>query len=105
MISALEPLDKDALVRVLQEPRNALTKQYRRLLAMDNVTLEFTPEALNAIAEKAVKRGTGARGLRALMEEVMLEIMFKAPSVKNNARCIIGEDVVCGNAEAKLVTK
>ena len=105
VISALEPLDKDALVRVLQEPRNALTKQYRRLLAMDNVTLEFTPEALNAIAEKAVKRGTGARGLRALMEEVMLEIMFKAPSVKNNARCIIGEDVVCGNAEAKLVTK
>ena len=104
VISALDALDKAALVRVLNEPRNALVKQYRKLLALENVNLEFTPAALEAIAEKAVKRGTGARGLRALMEELMLEVMFNAPSVKERAQCIIGDDVVRGNAKPELKT-
>ncbi len=103
VISALDALDKDALVRVLSEPRNALTKQYRKLLALENVDLEFTPAALEAIAEKAVKRGTGARGLRALMEELMLDVMFAAPAVKGKARCIIGDDAVRGENKPQLV--
>ena len=103
VIAALDALDKDALVKVLSEPRNALVKQYRKLLALENVELEFTPAALEAVAEKAVKRGTGARGLRALMEELMLDIMFNAPSVKGKARCIIGDDVVRGENQAELV--
>ena len=102
VISALDALDKAALVRVLCEPRNALTKQYRKLLAMENVELDFTSDALEAIADKAVKRGTGARGLRALMEELMLEVMFNAPSVKNPAKCTIGEKHVRGEEQPEL---
>ena len=102
VISALDALDKAALVRVLCEPRNALTKQYRKLLAMENVELDFTSDALEAIADKAVKRGTGARGLRALMEELMLEVMFNAPSVKEPAKCMIGEKHVRGEEQPEL---
>ena len=102
VISALDALDKDALVRVLCEPRNALVKQYRKLLAMENVELDFTSGALEAIADKAVKRGTGARGLRALMEELMLDVMFNAPSVKNQSKCTIGEKHVRGEERPEL---
>jgi len=105
VIAALDALDRDALVRVLSEPRSALTKQYRRLLAMDDVELTFTPKALEAIADKAVKRGTGARGLRALMEELMLDVMFNAPSFKEPARCVIGVEAVRGESEPKLVRR
>ena len=104
VISALDALDQAALVRVLSEPRNALVKQYRKLLALENVELEFTPAALQEIAAKAVKRGTGARGLRALMEELMLDVMFAAPGVNSKSRCVIGENVVRGDAEIKLET-
>ena len=102
VIAALDNLDQDALVRVLNEPKNALVKQYRRLLAMDNVELEFTPAALQEIAAKAVKRGTGARGLRALMEELMLDIMFNAPSADKKMRCIIGDDTVRGETKPEI---
>ncbi len=102
VLAALEPLDKAALVRVLQEPKNALVKQYRRLLAMENVDLQFTPEALAELAEQAVKRGTGARGLRALMENLMLDLMFTAPSCKGRTRCEISAEVVRGESGAKL---
>ncbi len=102
VVSALDALDQDALVRVLSEPRNALVKQYKKLLALENVELEFTDEALQEIAAKAVKRGTGARGLRALMEELMLDIMFAAPSAKNKSRCIIGGEIARGESAVRL---
>ena len=102
VISALDALDREALVRVLSEPRNALVKQYKKLLALENVELEFTDEALQEIAAKAVKRGTGARGLRALMEELMLDIMFAAPSAKSKSRCIIGGEIARGESAVRL---
>ena len=102
MIAALDPLDRAALVRVLKEPKNSLVKQYRRLLAMDDVDLHFTDAALEELAARAEKRGTGARGLRALMESLMLDLMFAAPSGKGQARCEISTEVVRGEAEPKL---
>ena len=102
VLTALQPLDKEALVRVLQEPKNALVKQYRRLLAMENVDLQFSPDALEELAQAAVERGTGARGLRALMEKLMLDVMFSAPERKGKSRCIITAEVVRGDAEPKL---
>jgi ATP-dependent Clp protease ATP-binding subunit ClpX len=98
VLTALEPLDKSALVRVLQEPKNALVKQYRRLMAMEGVDLQFTAEALEELADRAVQRGTGARGLRALMEKLMLDIMFTAPDRKGKTRCTITAEVVRGEA-------
>ena len=92
-LTSLSPLTKEDLVKVLSEPKNALTKQYQRLMAMDNVELKFTPEALELIAEKAVKRGTGARGLRALLEELMLDAMFEAPG-KSGGICRIDAPAV-----------
>jgi ATP-dependent Clp protease ATP-binding subunit ClpX len=102
VIAALEPLDKAALVRVLQEPKNALVKQYRRLMAMENVDLQFTGDALEELAERAVKRGTGARGLRALMETLMLDLMFTAPSCQEKSKCVVDGKVVRGEAEIAL---
>ncbi|MBQ9418951.1 MAG: ATP-dependent Clp protease ATP-binding subunit ClpX [Synergistaceae bacterium] len=81
VLVALDELDKDAFVRVLQEPRNALVKQYKKILAMDGVSLDFTPEALDRIAELAVDKKTGARGLRAIMESLMLDIQYELPSM------------------------
>ena len=102
VIAALEPLDKAALVKVLQEPKNALIKQYRRLLAMEDVDLQFAPDALEELADRAVKRGTGARGLRAIMEKLMLDVMFLAPDRKGQNRCVITAEVVRGEAKPKL---
>ena len=103
VLTALEPLDKAALVRVLQEPKNALVKQYRRLMAMQGVDLQFTADALEELADRTVKRGTGARGLRALMEKLMLDVMFAAPGCKGKKqRCIISAEVVRGEAEPEL---
>ena len=102
VISALDALDEEALVRVLCEPRNALVKQYRKLLALEGVELEFTHDALKEIAANAVKRGTGARGLRALMEELMLDIMFTAPSGNSGTRCVIDAEQVRGEAKIEL---
>ncbi len=79
VISALTPLDAEALVRVLTEPKNALVKQYQQLFSMENADLQFTEEALRAIARKAQEKETGARGLRSIIEEVMLDIMFDLP--------------------------
>ena len=75
IVSTLEELDKDALVNILTKPKNALVKQYKKLLAMDGVELEFTPEAVEAIVDKAIERKTGARGLRSIIEEIMRDIM------------------------------
>ncbi|MFD2116501.1 ATP-dependent protease ATP-binding subunit ClpX [Paenibacillus yanchengensis] len=94
VISTLEPLDEPALVRILTEPKNALIKQYEKLLEMDNVKLEFEADALQAIAKEAIKRNTGARGLRAIIEGIMLEIMYEAPSRDEMSHCVITEQTV-----------
>jgi ATP-dependent Clp protease ATP-binding subunit ClpX len=96
VISALTPLDEEALIRVLTEPKNALTKQYERLFAMEEADLKFTDQALRAIAKKAQERETGARGLRSIIEHVMLDIMFDLPEQPRGSRYVINEDIVHG---------
>ncbi len=96
VIVTLDDLDKDALVKILTEPKNALTKQYAKLLQMDDVKLEFDDAALNAVAEKAIERKTGARGLRAIMEETMSDIMYEAPSDPTLKKCVITKSMVDG---------
>jgi len=102
---SLDSLDRDAMVRILTEPKNALVKQYVKLLGMDNVALEFDNAALEAIADKAIERKTGARGLRTIMEEIMSDVMYTAPSEPNLKKCIITEDCVRKNTKPRLVTK
>ena len=99
VISALTPLDADALVRVLGEPKNALVKQYRELFAMENSELDFTDDALRAIAERAHEKETGARGLRSIVEAVMLDILFELPDQPGGARYLINKDVVHGRQQ------
>lgn len=96
---SLEMLDKDALIRILTEPRNAIVKQYQKMLELDGVELTFDKEALEAVAETSLKRKTGARGLRAIMENIMMDIMYKAPSDDTLKACRITEDAVTGNGE------
>ena len=96
VVVSLEMPDKEALIRILTEPRNAITKQYQKMLELDGVELTFDDEALEAIAETSLKRKTGARGLRAIMENVMMDIMYKAPSDETLKACRITEDVVKG---------
>jgi ATP-dependent Clp protease ATP-binding subunit ClpX len=97
VIATLDELDESALVRILKEPKNALTKQYCKLFDMENVHLKFTEEALRAIAREAMKRKSGARGLRAIMENIMLDIMYDIPSQPNIKEVVISEDVVDRN--------
>lgn len=94
IIATLNHLSLDALVRILTEPKNALVKQYKKLFELENVELKFTDEALRAIAEEAIKRKSGARGLRAIMESVMMDIMYEIPCMEGVKECIIGEDVI-----------
>jgi ATP-dependent Clp protease ATP-binding subunit ClpX len=94
VISSVHNLDREALIRILTEPRNALVRQYRKLFELDGVELEFADDALEAIADQAILRGTGARGLRAIMEEVLLSVMYDIPSRKDVARCVITREVV-----------
>ena len=96
VVSALRPLDADALVRVLTEPKNALVKQYQALFSMENAELNFTEDALRLIAQKAHAKDVGARGLRAIIEEVMLEIMYDLPEQQAGHQYIVTEDVVAG---------
>lgn len=91
---SLEALDRDALIRILKEPKNSLIKQYTKLFELDGVGLEFTDDAVNAIADKALERKTGARGLRAIMETVMLDLMYRIPSDKSISKCVIDKDTV-----------
>jgi len=103
IIVTLHSLDKEALVKILVEPKNALVKQYQKLFEMDDTLLEFTDGALEAIAEKAIERNTGARGLRAILEEIMLDVMFDIPSANNVEKCIISEETVRKNLKPELV--
>ena len=103
VLVSLSQLDEQALVNILTEPKNALVKQYQRLVGFDDVELEFTPEALQAIARLALKRKSGARGLRAIIEGIMTDTMFDLPSEEDAARCIITEDAVYGKAKPTVV--
>jgi len=94
VIATLDDLDENALVKILTEPKNALIKQYKHLLFLDNVELKFTEGALKTIAAKAIEKKTGARGLRSILEEIMLDVMFEIPSNKGVTKCIINEDTV-----------
>ena len=99
----LDSLDKAALVRILKEPKNALIKQYQHFLSMDNVELEFEDGALTAIAEEALRRETGARGLRAIIEGIMRDVMYEVPSRSDIVKCIVTEDTVRNHLEPKLI--
>ena len=103
IIASLKELDKDALIKITTEPKNALVKQYKKLLQMDDVELIFEPEALEAIVDKAIERKTGARGLRSIIEEIMRDIMFDIPSNEKIEKCIITKDTVLNNAGPKII--
>ncbi len=105
VIASLEPLDVDALVQILTEPKNALVKQYKKLLELDEVELEFTDEALREIANKAIERKTGARGLRSIIESIMLDVMFDLPSRDDVVKCVINEKCITENETPVLSTK
>jgi ATP-dependent Clp protease ATP-binding subunit ClpX len=103
VVATVEDLDKESLVRILTEPKNALTRQYARMFDMDGVELVFTPDALEAVSEQAIKRGTGARGLRAILEEVLLSTMYDLPSRDDIGRVIIDRQVVEERVNPTLV--
>jgi len=98
VIATLDELDEVALVKILTEPKNALVKQFQKLMEMDNVTVNFTDDALVAVAKEALKRKSGARGLRAILEGAMLELMYEVPSLKNIKECLINEDFILKHA-------
>jgi len=105
VIATLDPLDTESFVRILTEPRNALIKQYQKIFELDGVTLEFKENSLRAIAEEAMTRNTGARGLRAILEEVLLNVMYELPSRDDIERCIITREVVLNGDAPILVTR
>ncbi|MBI9115040.1 ATP-dependent Clp protease ATP-binding subunit ClpX [Sanguibacter suaedae] len=105
VITTVSPLDRSALVRILTEPRNALVKQYQRMFEIDGVELEFTEDAVAAIADQALLRGTGARGLRAIMEEVLQQVMFEVPSRDDVEKVVITGEVVLENVYPTLVPR
>lgn len=105
IVSTLEPLDQKALVRILTEPKNALVKQYQKLLEMDNVNLTFEKGALEAISDEAIKRNTGARGLRAIIETIMLDVMYDLPSRSDVTECVVTEETVTNKVAPRLNTR
>jgi len=105
VITTVSPLDRDSLVRILTEPRNALVKQYQRMFQIDGVELEFTEDAVEAVADQALLRGTGARGLRAIMEEVLQQVMFDVPSRDDVERVVISREAVLDNVNPTIVPR
>jgi len=105
VMGAVHPLDRPALIEILTEPKNALVKQYQKFFQFENVELEFTDEALAAIADEALKRGTGARGLRSILEEVLLEVMYDLPSRDDIVRCVVDKQTVVDKALPTLITE
>ena len=102
-MAALDKLTTDDLVRILTEPKNALVKQYQKLLALDDTELEFEPAALRAIADKAIERNTGARGLRSIIENIMMDVMFNVPSDELIEKVIITEDAAKEIGEPTII--
>ncbi len=105
VITALEDLDEDSLVRILTEPKNSLIKQYEALFQMDGVSLEFQPEALKAVAKRAIERKTGARGLRGIMESVLTDFMFKIPSDETVTRIVLNKEGIEEPEKVKIYHK
>lgn len=105
IIVTLDALDEEALMKILVEPRNALVKQYQKLFELDGVSLEFRDDALRSIAQEAIKRNTGARGLRAILEDLMLDVMYDIPSRKDISRCVITKEVADKKENPLLVTE
>ncbi len=103
VVATLEELTEDDLIRILQEPKNALVRQFQKLFAMDNIELHFTDGAVRAIAREAIKRKTGARGLRAILERAMLDVMYDLPSKEDVKECVISEEVILNKAEPILI--
>ena len=103
LVATLEELDEEALIRILTEPRNALTKQYRKLFDMEGVEIEFREDALRAVARKAMERKTGARGLRTILEQVLLDSMYEIPSMENVSKVVVDEAVILGDAKPYLI--
>ena len=103
VIATLEELTEDALVEILTEPRNALTKQYSRLFEMEDVELDFRDDALRAVAHKAMERNSGARGLRSILENVLLETMYRVPSMDGVVKVVIDAATVRGESEPLLI--
>ena len=105
VIASLDALDEEALVRILREPKNALIKQYKKLFEMDNIQIDFEEDALRAIAKKAIERKTGARGLRSIVEAVLLDTMYDLPSIENLQKVIVDEETIVDNKPPKLEYK
>ena len=103
IVTTLRELDKEALIKILTEPKNALIKQYKKLLEFDDVELEFENDAIAVIVDKAIERNTGARGLRSIIEEIMRDIMFDIPSNPKIEKCIITKETVLEGKEPKLI--
>ena len=103
VVATLDELDEGALVSILTEPKNALTKQYRRLFEMEGAELEFRDEALKAVAHRAMQRKTGARGLRTILETVLLDTMYELPSMRNVQKVVIDETVIDGHSKPYVV--
>ena len=103
VIATLEDLDEAALIQILTEPKNALVKQYQRLFEMENIELTFADEALGAVARRAIERKTGARGLRSILEAILLETMFDLPSLEGVEEVVISRDVIGGEAKPLLI--
>ncbi|HRP73885.1 MAG TPA: ATP-dependent Clp protease ATP-binding subunit ClpX, partial [Luteimonas sp.] len=103
VVATLEELDEEALVKILTEPKNAISKQFKKLFEMEGVELEFRPDALNAIAKKAIKRKTGARGLRTIVESVLLDTMYELPSLENVSKVVVDESVIEHKSDPYLI--
>jgi ATP-dependent Clp protease ATP-binding subunit ClpX len=105
VVSAVSQLDREMLVKILVEPKNSLVRQYQRVFELDGVELEFTDDALGAVADQALLRGTGARGLRAILEEVLLDVMYDLPSRTDVGRCVVDQAVVLDKVAPTLVPR
>ena len=103
VVATLRELDEEALIRILTEPKNALTKQYHKLFDMEGVELEFREDALSAVARKAMERKTGARGLRTILEHALLDTMYDLPSTEGVSKVVIDEEVIKGDAQPYLI--
>ena len=103
MVATLEELDEAAMIQILTEPKNALTKQYQKLFAMEGVELEFRDNALDAIAKKALARKTGARGLRSILEHSLLDTMYDLPSLSNVSKVVVDDGVVNGESKPLMI--
>ena len=98
---SVDPLDEDALVAILTEPKNAIVKQFQRLFELDDVELTFTPEALRAAAQQAMKLRTGARGLRTIIEQVLLDVMYEVPSRPEVVKCVVNAECITAQRDAR----